>query len=152
MLAFYFLETEEIRKEASTGAAWLSSACTVRRTLKWVNKRNPHPVLNFTGNCPLKAWRKVRMTSSQHGPYVLGYTHPTMGVTAGLQRGNVKLIPETRPQFRLKAAIRLHEVEIASNRGSAGRGEYVLRSCTHRPSSQQSRECLKPSLFWARGQ
>ena len=73
------METLDSFEGGGTGAAWLSSACTVRRTLKWVNKRNPHPVLNFTGNCPLKAWRKVGMTSSQHGPYVLGYTHPTMG-------------------------------------------------------------------------
>ena len=72
------------------------------------------------------------MTSSQHGPYALGHTHPTMGVfTTGLQRGNAKLIPQKHPQFRLRAAIRPHEAEIASNRGSAGRGEYVLRSCTN---------------------
>ena len=63
-----------------------------------------------------------------------------MAKNNGLQDGNVKLIPEISPQFRLKAAIRLHEVGIASNRGSACRGEYVLGSCTHRPSRQQSRE------------
>ena len=28
--------------EACTGVAWLSSARTVRRTLKWVNERNPY--------------------------------------------------------------------------------------------------------------
>ena len=73
------METLDSFEGGGTGAAWLSSACTVRRTLKWVNKRNPHPVLNLTGNCPLKARRKAGMTSSQHGPYALGYTHPTMG-------------------------------------------------------------------------
>ena len=87
------------------------------------------------------------MTSSQHGPYTLGYTHPTMGVYNELQLGNGKLISQKHPQFGLRTAIRPHEAEIASNRGSAGRGEYVLRSCTHRPSSQQSRGCPKrPSL------
>ena len=70
------------------------------------------------------------MTSSQHGPYVQGYTHPTMANNNGLQVGNGKLIPEISPQFGLRAAICPHEVEIASNRGSAGRGEYVLGSCT----------------------
>ena len=45
------------------------------------------------------------------------------------------LISETYPQFGLRAAICPHEVEIASNRGSAGRGEYVLGSCTHRQST-----------------
>ena len=53
ILAFYFLETEEIRKEASTGAAWLSSARTVKRTLKWVNERNPYRLLNIQTELPL---------------------------------------------------------------------------------------------------
>lgn len=43
-------------------------------------------------------------------------------------------ISENRSQFGLKAATRLHEVGIASNRESAGRGEYVPGPCTHRPS------------------
>ena len=37
-------------------------------------------------------------------------------------------------KFGLFSAIREHEVGIASNRESACYGEYVLRSCTHRPS------------------
>ena len=76
--------------------------------------------------------------SSQHGPYILGYTHPTMAKNNEMQHGNMKLISEISPQFRLGSATRPHEVGIASNRGSAGRGEYVLASCTHRPSSEQS--------------
>ncbi len=71
------------------------------------------------------------MTSSQHGPYTLGYTHPTMGVYNELQHRKVKQIFQKHPQFGLRAAICPHEVEIASNRGSAGRGEYVLGSCTN---------------------
>ena len=78
------------------------------------------------------------MTSSQHGSYTLGYTHPTMANNNELQASNSKLISKISPQFRLRAAIRPHEVGIASNRESAGRGEYVLASCTHRPSRQQS--------------
>ncbi len=70
------------------------------------------------------------MTSSQHGPYALGYTHPTMANNNGLQHGDMKLIPEISPQFRSESATRLREVGIASNRESAGRGEYVLGSCT----------------------
>ena len=79
------------------------------------------------------------MTSGQHGAYVLGYTHPTMAKNNEPQAGNGKQISEISPQFRLGSAIRPHEVGIASNRGSACRGEYVLGSCTHRPSRQQSR-------------
>ena len=48
--------------------------------------------------------------------------------------------PETAPQFGLEAATRLHEAGIASNRGSAYRGEYVPGLCTHRPSNHESRE------------
>ena len=48
-------------------------------------------------------------------------------------------IPESMSQFGLKSATRLHEVGIASNRGSACRGEYVLGACTHRPSNHESR-------------
>ena len=71
------------------------------------------------------------MTSSQHGSYVLGYTPPTMGSNNELQAGNGKLISKIYPQFRLRSEIRPHEDGIASNRESAGRGEYVLASCTN---------------------
>ncbi len=37
----------------------------------------------------------------------------------GLLNREVELIPKNRSQFRLKAAIRLHEVGIASKRASA---------------------------------
>ncbi len=46
---------------------------------------------------------------------------------------------ETTSQFGLQAATRLHEVGIASNRGSACHGEYVPGPCTHRPSHHESR-------------
>src|SRR3990172_7690135 len=82
--------------------------------------------------------RKERTTSSQHGAYALGYTHPTMANNNGMQASNGKQISEISPQFRLGSATRPHEVGIGSNRRSAGCGEYVLGSCTHRPSSQQS--------------
>ena len=81
--------------------------------------------------------------SSQHGPYALGHTHTTMANNNGLQASNGKLIPQISPQFRLRSATRPHEAGISSNRGSEGRGEYVLGSCTHRPSRQQSRGWLK---------
>ncbi len=78
------------------------------------------------------------MTSSPHDSYTLGYTHPTMANNNELQAGDRKLISEISPQFRSESAIRLREAGIASNRESEGRGEYVLASCTHRPSRQQS--------------
>ena len=99
---------------------------------------------------PIVSGRKEGKTSSQHGPYTLGYTHPTMAKNNGQQAGNGKQIPEISPQFRLGSATRPHEVGIGSNRGSAGRGEYVLGSCTHRPSRQQSRGWLKLHICGSR--
>ena len=80
---------------------------------------------------PVLRDRKEGKTSSQHGPYALGNTHTTMAKNNGSQAGNSKPIPQISPQFRLRAAIRPHEVGIGSNRGSACRGEYVLGSCTN---------------------
>ena len=74
-----------MRKQASTGAAWLSSARSVRSTLKWDNERNPYPMLDMsleTG--PPLVDRKEGQMSSQHGPYTLGYTHVTMDRNNGL--------------------------------------------------------------------
>ena len=79
------------------------------------------------------------MTSSPHGLYVQGYTRATMGGTKGRDSASVELIPKNRPQFGLESATRLHEGGIASNPGSACRGEYVPGPCTHRPSHHESR-------------
>ena len=91
------------------------------------------------------------MMSNQHGSYTLGYKHPTMAKNNEPQAGNGKQISQISPQFRLRAAIRPHEVGIASNRESAGRGEYVLASCTHCPSNEQSWGQPKLSLFFRGG-
>ncbi len=81
---FYSLEIEEIRKKVGTGAAWLSSARSVRSALKWDNERNPHLVLYLSQETvPTLSGRKEGQTSSQHGPYTLGYTHVTMKGTTG---------------------------------------------------------------------
>src|SRR6195952_4631482 len=71
------------QEDIETGVAWLSSARVVRCWVKSRNERNPHPMLpsGQAGNSWETAGvtrRKVRMTSSQHGPYILGYTHATM--------------------------------------------------------------------------
>ena len=139
ILAFYFNESWEMRKQASTGAAWLSSARAVRCSLKWGNERNPRPMLNIHWGRSQFYWegrRGRRQVSTALMPWA---THTLQWRrTMGLQHREVKPIPEISPQFRLQAAIRLHEVGIGSNRGSACRGECVLGSCTHRPSRQQS--------------
>ena len=55
-----------------------------------------------------------------------------------MQRGDSELISKNMSQFGLYSATRVHEAGIASNRGSARRGEYVPGSCTHRPSHHGS--------------
>ena len=141
-LTCYRLSTwkqEEIRKDDNKAAAWLSSARTVRCSLKWGNERNPYRLLNIQTGLPRRlSGRKVGTTSSQHGAYAVGHTHPTMANNNESQEGDLKQISEISSQLGLESATRLHELGIGSNRGSAGRGEYVLGSCTHRPSSQQS--------------
>ena len=77
-------------RASCTGAAWLSSARVVRCWVKSRNERNLafscHRVwLGTLKELPVTSRRKVGMTSSPHGPYVLGYTRATMAVTAGCQ-------------------------------------------------------------------
>src|ERR1700738_3590644 len=78
------------------------------------------------------------MTSSQHGPYVLGDTHATMVGTKSCDPARGSQSRQSRSQFGLQAATRLHEVGVASNRRSAHCGEYVPGPCTHRPSHHPS--------------
>jgi hypothetical protein len=84
------------------------------------------------------------MTSSQHGPDVQGDTHATMADTTGREAARRSQSHQSRPQFGSQAATRLREAGVASNRGSAHRGEYVPGPCTHRPSHHESRGHLKP--------
>src|SRR5246500_2568327 len=78
------------------------------------------------------------MTSNHHAPYDLGYTRTTMADTTGSETARWSQSYQSRSQFGLQAATRLHEVGVASNRGSAHRGEYVPGPCTHRPSHHPS--------------
>jgi hypothetical protein len=61
---------------------------------------------------------------------------------AAILRGRAN--PKRPSQFGLHSATRVHEVGIASNRGSACRGEYVLGPCTHCPSRHGSWFYPKP--------
>jgi hypothetical protein len=61
-----------------------------------------------------------------------------------LRYREVERISKNRSKSGLKAEIRLHEVGVASNRGSACHGEYVPGSCTHRPSHHESQKHPKP--------
>jgi len=60
------------------------------------------------------------------------------GQNKGQRNREVKPIPQICSQFGSQSATRLREAGIASNRGSACRGEYVPEPCTHRPSHHES--------------
>ena len=138
-------------RSTKLGAAWLSSARAVRCWVKSRNERNPCPMLpaSYVGD----SWETAGDKSEEGGddvksscPLCLGLQTCYNGRYKGLLYREVERIPESRSQFGLQSATRLHEVGIASNRGSACRGEYVPGSCTHRPSHHGSRFCLKPPL------
>ena len=78
------------------------------------------------------------MTSSHHGPYVLGYTRATMAGTERCETVTLSKSQKAGLKCGLESETRLHEGGIASNRASEWRGEYVPGPCTHRPSHHPS--------------
>jgi hypothetical protein len=84
------------------------------------------------------------MTSSQHGPYVLGDTHATMAGTAGCQAARRSESP--KPGLSSDRGLQPAHVKLESlvTAGQHYRGEYVPGPCTHRPSRHESRQRLKP--------
>ena len=73
------------------------------------------------------------MTSNHHALYDLGYTRATMDRTKGSEPARLRAITQICSEFGSQSPTRLREAGIASNRGSACRGEYVPGPCTHRP-------------------
>ena len=128
----------------NTGAAWLSSARVVRCWVKSRNERNPRRVLpsgdagNPRGTAAVKAEEGGDDVKSSC-PLCPGLHTCYNGRYRGMPPREGERIPESRPQFGLGAATRPHEVGVASNRGSACRGECVPGPCTHRPSHHPSR-------------
>jgi hypothetical protein len=110
--------------EANTGAAWLSSARVVRCRVKSHNERNPCLQLpaskvgdseETAGVKPEEGGDDVKSS----WPLCPGLHTCYNGTHKGMQARESKPIPKNVPQFRSKAATRLREVGIASNRGSA---------------------------------
>ncbi len=83
------------------------------------------------------------MTSSQHGPYVQGYTHATMVGTIGCQpaRGSQSTKTDLSSDCRLQPACMKSELLV--NAGQLHCVEYVPGACTHRPSRHGSWSRLK---------
>jgi hypothetical protein len=126
-----------------TGAAWLSSARVVRCWVKSRNERNPclqlltSQVEHSGGTAGVKPEEGGDDVKSSW-PLCPGLHTCYNGRHKGSRTREGEPTPESRSQFGSESATRLREVGIASNRGSACRGEYVPGPCTHRPSHHES--------------
>jgi hypothetical protein len=83
------------------------------------------------------------MTSSQHAPYILGYTRNTMAGTIGskLVRVSESVKPSLSSDCRLQLAYMKPESLVIASQLYGG--EYVPGPCTHRPSHHGSRSYPK---------
>ena len=79
------------------------------------------------------------MTSNQHGSYTLGYTRATMEGTKGRQSASWSKSQKTFLSSDWSLQFDFMKLESLVIVGQLYYGEYVLGSCTHRPSSQGSR-------------
>ncbi len=94
--------------------------------------------------CEFEWGRKARMTPDQHGPLIPWATHI---IQSQLQRDAMGR-PGANRQKNCASSdrslqldfVKLESLVIA---GQTYRGEYVLKSCTHRPSTQGSWEYSK---------
>ena len=88
--------------------------------------------------------RKVGMTSSQHDPYVQGYTRATMAGTKSCKAARWSESHKAGPSsdWRLKLASMKAELLVIADQQC--RGEYVPGPCTHRPSHHESWQYPKP--------
>src|SRR4030043_1845811 len=107
-----------------TGAAWLSSARVVRCWVKSRNERNPCFLLpagnagdsgKTAGDKPEEGGDDVKSS----WPLCPGLHTCYNGQDSELRGREAEPISKNWPKFGLKSATRLHEVGIASNRGSA---------------------------------
>lgn len=85
----------------------------------------------------LVARRKERTTSSQHVPYIQGNTHPTMGKTTGLRRGDLELILKLflSSDCRLKFACMKSELVVIAGQKTAVNTFSLLVQRKYAPSA-----------------
>jgi hypothetical protein len=90
------------------------------------------------------------MTSSPHGPYVLGYTRATMAGTTSSKtaRSSESLKAGLSSDRRLQLAFVKSESLVTADQLRCG--EYVPGPCTHRPSRHPSLVHPKPPYPTAR--
>ena len=83
------------------------------------------------------------MTSSHHAPYDLGYTRATMGITEGSEV--VTWSKTQKDTLSSDCSLQLDYMKLESLviANQLCCGEYILGSCTHRPSHHESLLHLK---------
>ncbi len=141
---------------ACAGAAWLSSARAVRCWVKSRNERNPCPLLP-SGNAGHSEgtahdkWEEGEDDVKSSWPLCPGLHTCYNGADKETRYRKVEQISKKVPQFGSGSATRPREGGIASNRGSARRGEYVPGPCTHRPSHHESRWYQKSPALTRKG-
>ena len=91
------------------------------------------------------------MTPDQHVPLIPWAAHIIQWSVQKDARPQGGANPENRPQYGSRSAIDLVKLESLVIPGQLNRGEYVLESCTHRPSTQGSWGCPKDHLAWYYG-
>ena len=122
-----------------TGAAWLSSARAVKCWVKSRNERNPYCLLpafrmGTQTVLPVTNRRKVGMTSSHHGPYVLGYTRATM---VGTERSKTARWSESQKtdlstDWSLKPdSMKLESLVIAHQHGAVNTFPGLVHTARH---------------------
>ena len=84
------------------------------------------------------------MTSSQHGPYVWGYTRATMAGTDGGDTARWSKSEKTGPSSDCRLQLDDMKPELLVMTSQLHRREYVHGSCTHRPSHHGSWFYPKP--------
>ena len=130
------------------GAAWLSSARAVRCRLKCHNERNPHPRLP-SGNAGHSG--DTAIVRCEEGGDDVKSARPLRPGLHTCYNGRYRGQPPREWEPILKAVLssdwslqpdstKLDSLVIAHQ---PWRGEYVPGPCTHRPSSHESRGCLK---------
>ena len=83
------------------------------------------------------------MTSSQHGLYILGYTHATMAGTMGRQAARRSQSRKAGHSSDCRLQLACMKSELLVTAGQQYCGEYVPGPCTHRPSRHGSWQRLK---------
>ncbi len=122
-----------------TGAAWLSSARAVKCWVKSRNERNPYCLLpafrmGTQTVLPVTNRRKVGMTSSHHGPYVLGYTRATMAGTERSKTVKWSKSQKTGPStdWSLKPdSMKLESLVIAHQHGAVNTFPGLVHTARH---------------------